>query len=192
MTYNFQNKTNKGFTLIETMVAVMILMTAIVGPLAIASKGLSTSLIAKDQLTAFYLAQDAIEYTRFIRDTNRLESKPWLAGLDGTVNGHTNSGSAGGVCTSTDGSQSCLIDSIMDTTASCGAPLCSTALDYDSTNNWFSYTSGSGSIFTRTVAIINTPAHPDEADVTVTVSWHDVGGVARSVAEREELYNWQP
>ncbi len=70
----------RGFTLIETLVAVMILATAIAGPLTLASRALNTSLIAKDQITAYYLAQDAIEYVRYARDTNRLQGGDWLSG----------------------------------------------------------------------------------------------------------------
>jgi len=51
----------KGFTIIETLVAVTLLMIAIAGPLLIASKGLTSALYAKDQMTASYLAQEAME-----------------------------------------------------------------------------------------------------------------------------------
>ncbi len=53
--------TQKGFTIIETLVAVTLLMIAIAGPLLIASKGLTSALYAKDQMTASYLAQEAME-----------------------------------------------------------------------------------------------------------------------------------
>src|SRR3989344_2234390 len=59
----------KGFTLIETLIAVLLLSTAITGPLTIASKGLTVTLVAKDQFIAFYLAQDAMEQVRFLRDS---------------------------------------------------------------------------------------------------------------------------
>lgn len=56
---NFKNK--KGFTIIETLVAVTILMISIVGPLTIAQKSLMASIYARDQVTASFLAQDIIE-----------------------------------------------------------------------------------------------------------------------------------
>jgi Tfp pilus assembly protein PilV len=56
---NFKNK--KGFTIIETLVAVTILMISIVGPLTIAQKSLMASIYARDQVTASFLAQDMIE-----------------------------------------------------------------------------------------------------------------------------------
>lgn len=58
----------KGFTLIETMVAVTILTLAIAGPLYSASRAILAAQIARDQLVASYLAQEGIEYVRVMRD----------------------------------------------------------------------------------------------------------------------------
>jgi Tfp pilus assembly protein PilV len=186
-----------GFTLIETLVAVLLLTTALAGPLTIASRGLLASITARDQIIAFYLGQDAVEYVRFIRDTNRLGGISWLAGLDGTSNGHTNSAGVGGQCTSADGTQSCLIDSVQDTVASCGAVLCTTAIRYfadtdPQNNSFFSNTAGNTTTFTRTIAI-TTPvnSNADEASLTVTVSWVGENQIARSIVVRENIFNWQ-
>lgn len=61
---NLQNKGLKGFTLVETLVAIAILMIAIAGPLTIASKGLTAATYAKNQVIASFLAQDLIEYVK--------------------------------------------------------------------------------------------------------------------------------
>lgn len=66
-----------GFTLLETMVAVSLLMLSIVGPLTIAQKSVKASTYTKNRTTAYYLAQDAIEYLRNIRDTNSLRGYDW-------------------------------------------------------------------------------------------------------------------
>lgn len=66
-----------GFTLLETMVAVSLLMLSIVGPLTIAQKSVKTSTYTKNRTTAYYLAQDAVEYLRNIRDTNSLRGYDW-------------------------------------------------------------------------------------------------------------------
>lgn len=60
----------RGFTLVETMVAISILMLAILGPLSIASSGLRNSAYARDQIVAYYLAQEGIEFARYVRDYN--------------------------------------------------------------------------------------------------------------------------
>ena len=66
--FTIPNSTPRGFTLLETFVAITILMFAVVGPLTIVSKALNASYDSRDQITAFYLAQDAIEYIRNVRD----------------------------------------------------------------------------------------------------------------------------
>ncbi len=57
-------KNNKGFTIIETLVAVAILMISIAGPLTIAQKGLTAAIYARDQITAAFLAQENMELIR--------------------------------------------------------------------------------------------------------------------------------
>jgi type II secretory pathway pseudopilin PulG len=175
----------RGFTLIETLVAVLLLVTAIAGPLTLASKGLSSAVIARDQLNAFYLAQDAVEYVRFVRDSNKLASASWLTGL-------TN-------CTGADG---CIVDSLgNDADAATGGiqPVvaCSGACPVIQKHNagsnqvYYSYTLGTRTPqqFIRTVRITNTTV--TEAVLTVTVQWRAMSGVQRSISVRENLFDWQ-
>ena len=178
----------KGFTLIETMVAVLLLSVAIAGPLTIASKGLSSALVAKDQIGAYYLAQDAVEYLRFKRDSNCLaggvasscSSGVWLSGIVGS-----------GLC-SADGLVACKVDSIQDTVAACSGT-CPT-LNYDAGNHYYSYTTGTPSPqrYIRTVTI-TTPvgSNSDEASITVVVQWTGAGGYTHSVTLREDIFNWE-
>jgi prepilin-type N-terminal cleavage/methylation domain-containing protein len=190
----------RGFTLMETMVAVLLLSIAIVGPLTIANKGIRTTTVAKDQDTAFYLAQDVVEYVRYVRDTNRLHGFPWLSGLDGVNNpgGFWNSDMNLGDCVNAGGTNYCNIDSIQNSIASCvSAVFCSgLPLTYDPTlSNYFGWNDGrKASIFTRGISIklINS----NEALVTVKVSWSDqtsgaASSITRSVTVRESLFNWQ-
>jgi prepilin-type N-terminal cleavage/methylation domain-containing protein len=197
----------RGFTLIETLVAVLILAVAIAGPLTIASKGLNTALTAKDQITAFYLAQDAVEYIRAVRDTNNLcisgnASNPgncttvstWLQGLD-----------QGNGCTSTDGSATCYLDSTQAPSVgatSCGGTTCP-VICYDPSTLHYTYAGGGSSctssgytntIYTRTIAITcqnisSGTCTSNEVVLTVTVSWNDPA--AHSVVVHENLFNWQ-
>lgn len=79
-------KNKEGFTIIETLVAITILMIAIAGPMTIAQKGLRASVQARDQITATYLAQDVMEYMKNLRDKNYTQSSSrwgWMYGLDG-------------------------------------------------------------------------------------------------------------
>ena len=52
------------FTLVETLIAISIVTIAISGPMLSASRALIAANIARDQLTASYLAQEGIEYVR--------------------------------------------------------------------------------------------------------------------------------
>lgn len=70
------NKEKDGFTIIETLVAITILMIAIAGPLTIAQKSLMASIYARDQVIASYLAQDGMEYMLNQRDISSFET--WL------------------------------------------------------------------------------------------------------------------
>ena len=60
----------RGFTLVETLVAITILMIAVTGPLVIASRSLTIALAAKDQMVASYLAQESMEALKSLHDNN--------------------------------------------------------------------------------------------------------------------------
>jgi prepilin-type N-terminal cleavage/methylation domain-containing protein len=171
--------TTAGFTLVETLVAIVILVTAIAGPLTIAARGLQVALIAKDQTTALYLAQDALEYIRYVRDSNRLSGQAWLSGL--------------AQCLSTTSGNGCNIDSFSDHPPSpCAGASSQCVVDqYAVSSSGLGYTSAS-TIFTRKI-LITTPVNgqANEASVVVTVTWSDVGTVAHTVVARENILNWQ-
>lgn len=65
-------KNQSGLTIVESLVAISILVVAVLGPLVIVSQALRTSFFARDQLTTYYLAQEAIEHIRNLRDRNSL------------------------------------------------------------------------------------------------------------------------
>jgi len=67
---NMKNK--KGFTLVETMVAITILTLAISGAFMTANSAIVAAEVARDQLTASYMAQEGIEYVRLMRDNDYL------------------------------------------------------------------------------------------------------------------------
>ncbi len=60
----------RGFTLLESLVAVAILALAIAGPLYAASRSIIAAQLSRDKLTASYLAQEGIEYVRQVRDNS--------------------------------------------------------------------------------------------------------------------------
>lgn len=58
----------RGFTLVETMVAITVLTVAVAGPLVTANRAIVAAYTARDQLIASYLAQEGLEYVRAMRD----------------------------------------------------------------------------------------------------------------------------
>ena len=58
---------DKGFTIIESLVAISILVVVITGTLTAIQTGLSSYIFSKDQIIAFYLAQEGFEQIRNIR-----------------------------------------------------------------------------------------------------------------------------
>jgi hypothetical protein len=154
------------------MVAISVLSLAVTAPMIIAQKGIASAVYARDQITAFYLAQEAVEYIRNIRDTNRIQSAPggWLSSLT--------------PCIDDGAGQRCYIDArypdftnvnavtTCTTTVVNGALTCANRLSLDSLN-LYGYGSGLGwkpSIFTRTV-YLDRRASAKEAQLSVNVTW---------------------
>ena len=77
-----QINNSKAFTLVEALVAISILMIAIASPMTLVQKGLSTAILSKDQMIAAFLAQDAIEGIKNVRDQIAISQTTgdWLAG----------------------------------------------------------------------------------------------------------------
>ncbi len=75
-----KRKTQKGFTLVETLVAILVLTIGITAPLTIASKGLQSSTYSLEQNTAFFLAQEAIEILKAQRNSSGLAHLDPLVG----------------------------------------------------------------------------------------------------------------
>jgi prepilin-type N-terminal cleavage/methylation domain-containing protein len=64
----FHTKKQEGFTLVETLVAISILLIVIVGPMSISSRTAKSSSFATEQIQAFYLAQEGLELAQKVRD----------------------------------------------------------------------------------------------------------------------------
>lgn len=76
----------KGFTVLESIVAIFVLSLVISGVFTTVQSSLSQASITKDEVRAFYIAQEAIEIIRNKRDSNQLSriaglSNNWLSGI---------------------------------------------------------------------------------------------------------------
>ena len=72
----------KGFTLLEVMVAIFVITVGVIGVLSALQRATSATFVSSSRLEAIYLAQEGIEIVRNIRDTNWLnEGVVWDSGL---------------------------------------------------------------------------------------------------------------
>ncbi len=193
--YNLFPKTYKlsGFTLIETLVAISLLTVAIVAPMSLTSQALNSAYYARDQMTASYLAQEALEGVRNIRDNNILTNA--RGGNVDLMNGIP-SGHAFTIDTITNQTS----DTVPASPAcpfSSGAYVCP-QLQLDPTGTFYGYGSGwTNSQFTRSVNTCFVQADgsctavtTDEIKVTVTVSWQTGSIQRRTITLSENLYRW--
>jgi prepilin-type N-terminal cleavage/methylation domain-containing protein len=166
-------RTRRGFTLIETFVAISILLVAVSSALTLSSRGLAAAFSARDQMIAFYLSQEAIEYVRYIRDGNTLAGANWLTDLSECVGA------------------SCTVD-VRAASPAEGTALCSGAcpvIRFNETSGMYGYDpSFSPTPFTRSISL--TRITDDEMLLSVSVSWRS-GRLDRSFAAKEYLFNWR-
>ena len=199
---------NRGFTLIETMIAVFILVLAMNGLLGLISSSLFSARYAKNEMIANYLIQETIDSIRNDRDTiafQNISGESWGNFINkyGTYNGSNDSIKK---CYSANG---CEIDpaempvSIVtcgDTATSPYSITCRT-LNYDenaNNNGFYTYNNAYPlSNFKRQVKMsVNSlpdsaglPVANAELEIKVTVEWLN-GSLLRSKAYRVSLVNW--
>lgn len=178
-------KQKSGFTIIETLVAITILMISIAGPLTIAHKGLLAAIFTRDQVVASYLAQDIIEYLKNMRDNNILRGEAdWLRGFGTcTESSPCKADTRAGDPTGTTNNMVANCDKSSAT--SCGLYLSSTGYG----------TTGSGTpIYTRYFYVIpksggaGAAGAGDEAQIVVVVNWK-TGTMANQVLYESEIFN---
>ncbi len=70
---NFPKENLGGFTMIEALVAISILLIGILSVFTLVTKSLATAPVIQDRLVASFLAQEKLEEIRQIRDSNFLK-----------------------------------------------------------------------------------------------------------------------
>ncbi len=174
----------RGFTLIETLVAVSLLVIAIVAPMSLVSQSLTSAYYARDQVAAYSLAQEGIEAVRAVRDGNILSNA-----LTGT---------SVSLLTNIPINQNFTVDARLSGgsgLSSCGIGLCP-VLQVDPAGSLYGYGPGwTSTKFRRTVnaqyrgpAAIN--GGQDEIRVTVTIRWETSTGRTREFKMYSNMYRW--
>ena len=197
--YNIQK--NRGFTLIETMIAVFILVLAMNSLLGLLAGSLFAARYAKNDIVANYLTQEAIDYIRNDRDTFAFQQASSGGGWNNFLNryGYATSTS----CFSTDGCEFEPAKMLVTPTtpSDCNSTITSPyslpcrTLNYDenATNKDFYTYDNTGTLplsgFKRQIIMTYDNSLPDELDIKVTVEWLN-GSVAKSKVSRVSLLNW--
>lgn len=161
--------TQSGFTLVEMMVAITILLIAVVMPISLIGNALHNLYYARDQMVAINLAQEGIEAVRQVRDSNMLGSSsvPGIFSLSSSVSYTVDATSATPLTESVDAQQPVLIE------------------------GGFYKQGGVGTAtpFTRLVTITSVGDGGTERKVTSTVIWK-TGGQTGTITVSEYLFKW--
>jgi len=203
----------KAFTLIETMVSIALLTLAVSGAFLVANSAMIAAEIARDKLTASYLAQEAVEYVRMMRDNEYLAS--YANGGSGVSDNawHNflkvdNDADSMNPCKEPSGStQYCQLDPLQPVGVSgyagggnsltiCQLGISCTPL-YLSDGVYTQQAVGTQTPFTRTVRVTDIPGVPDgpyvpgpDKIVTSTVFWF-FHGIYYQVSISEHITPWQ-
>jgi type II secretory pathway pseudopilin PulG len=178
-----------GFTVLESIVAIMVLSLSISGVFSAVQTGLSQASIAKDEVKAFYLAQEAVEIIRNKRDTNQLArinvgTGNWLAGI---AQNNTDPCWFGKTCR-VDAKSFNLVDCSTDPGGVCPV------LKQNSSTFLYNYdlvnpATNPATNFKREIQIEQVIGNSDEIAVTVRISWTTKGFV-KSFMVKTHLLNW--
>ena len=172
------NKISKktGFSLLEVMVALSLLVITISSTMALIANSFNTVTEAKNKIIARYLAQEAIEYVRKVRDGNSFQwpSQPnkWLQDLD--------------ICKGV--GAKCGIDVFVDNVGACGS-MNGCVLTYESATGEYSHGSFPNTIFKREINIDELQLNI-EAIVKVTISWQHKE-IVKSFILTEHIFNYK-
>ena len=167
----------QGFTLVETLVAISILIVVISAAFSAAQAGINLSTFSKNQTIAFYLAGEGVEQIRNMRDENGLKAQPWLTNF---------ANSSGDYCYF---GKTCTIDAVNNAVNSCPGGFGSCPLlKEDPVTGFYGYTSTwTDTIFRREIQVKS--INSNEISITVRMSWSQ-GLINRQFEIRENLFNW--
>lgn len=87
--FAYKIRNTKGFTLVETLLGLMILTIAIVAATSLLIGLIQSNKKIVENLQAHYLAQEGLEAVRNIRDTNWMHNLDWKAGSADFLGGVT-------------------------------------------------------------------------------------------------------
>jgi len=171
--YNRNMLKNKGFTLVEALIAMSILIIGIISSFILVTRALYNTSIIQDRLTASFLAQEGLELVREIRDSNYINRIN-----NGT--GNWNDGLQRGTYRISFENRLEKITNSSEAT-----------LYFHDDTGLFDYNSTGGVLtsFNRQIEIKQISDH--ELRITVTVSWQ-TKGIGYELQAEDHLFDWLP
>lgn len=168
-------KIQSGFSLVETLVSITILLLVIVGPMSISSSASKSTSFSSEQVVAFFLAQEGAELLQSGRDDvilPKFDATPvlntWADFTDTTVTGPFNecfTSFGCGLELNTD------VDGSLKSVTDCGSSSCLLYLNSGNGRDEYTY-SPTGNVATAYTRIIYlTSINASEVKVTSKVSW---------------------
>ena len=179
-----KNYTQSGFTLLETMVAIAILLIAVVGPISLIGNSLHQIYYARDEMSAVNLAQEGIEAVRRVRDTNMIVRPSGGWDKDLKINKYYSVDSTNMYIWS-DGTAS--PSSFLIPCNGAGCNVAKPIFIDPTTGLYRQNAAGAPTQFSRVVDINQVAIN--EYTVTCTVTW-TTGGQTGSVVVSENIFNW--
>lgn len=187
MTYHSRKTKEQGYSLVEVLVAITVLLIALVGPLTIAHSGLKRSVQSKDTTQAVFLAQEGIEAIVKLREDAALAASAYSnlaqvwTNTFSTLNTRCSGSSGCGVTIANDGSI------VTNSVYQCSGSNC--LIKYQASDRvpykQGASVSGTDTAFTRSIQVVVTGN--SHARVRSTVSW--TGANASSVTLETYVYN---
>ena len=154
----------KGQLLIESMIAISIIVVGLLGLVGLLSRSLSLNRVVSDQFTANYLAAEGIEVVKNIVDANTVQKQPWNLGL-------------------ANGEYQVSYDSVQ-LESTLRQPLV-----FEEGTGRYSYGFGRPTSFVRTIKI--ELLSQDEIKVNSIVNWTTRGGGKFEVNTEDHFFNWR-
>ena len=179
---NKKNK-EKGFSLVEALISITILMISVAAPLKLAGDGVNSASIAEQQIVAFYLTQDAMEYVKNVKTGNRLSHSDITTGLEKcNMNIPPNRG--------------CRIDTVTGLISMCSVGCVNGVLRFDEDTGMYNYNNGnSHSIFTRQIKVFPKREDPEtsaviEMQIEVSTKWTSINNQPQEYKLKANLLDW--
>lgn len=178
--------TQNGFSLVETLVAISILLIVIVGPMSITARTAKSSSFATEQAQAFFLAQEGAELAQKARDDlflTRFQGgslNPWdvFTNITGTYQNCFNPSGCG--------LEWNLAGNGLATVINCTGTNCLLQRRSSAGRAMFTYAGGLGdtaTLFTRRIFFENAVSNPEMVKIRSEVTWRTGSLVAQQRVE---------